>query len=132
MQKSPSHVNQEKALAKGHSLERKVLDWMANENTGMSSLAMAYCAFGEELKCKATPSDPADFNRCLNLVHIIPEIREHFPKIAQLSPEWRVFITNWDRLEKSFLNEAGLNFSKRSSAPITNQLLRDLRARKAS
>lgn len=117
---------------KEHSLERKVLDWMANENTGMSSQAMAYCAIDVELKCKATPSDPADFNRCLNLVHIIPEIREHFPKIAQLSPEWRAFIGNWDRIEKSFINEVGLNWCNRSSAPITYQLMKDLRARKAS
>ncbi|MCW4628255.1 MULTISPECIES: hypothetical protein [Marinomonas] len=91
---------------------------------------MAYCAANIECHHKTEPYDTGDFNRCLNLVHEVPEVRDHFSTIAKLSPEWMTIIRNWGRLEKSFLNEAGLNFSKRSSAPITNQLLRDLRAQR--
>ena len=113
-------------------LERKILEWMAKERTGLSSKAMAYASVDLLPPSKMTPSDPSDFNRCLNLVHEVPEIRDHFPKIAKLTPEWLAFIANWDRIEKSFINEVGLNWCNRSSAPITYQLMKDLRARKAS
>jgi hypothetical protein len=130
MQKSPSHVKHDSALAKEQSLERKILEWMANGKKGASSEVMAFCVVGMTPPHITNPYDAQDFNRCLNLVHEVLEIREHFPAIAKLSPEWMATISNWDRLEKSFLNEVGLNFSKRSTAPITNQLLRDLRAKR--
>lgn len=110
-------------------LERKVLEWMANGHTGISSTAMAFCSVDVEPPRKATPRDPSDFIRCLMLVRKVPEVREHFSKIAQMSPEWRAFIGNWDRLEKLLINETGVNFDKRSSAPITLQLMKDLRAK---
>lgn len=133
IQKSPSHVHHDLALkAKEKSLERKILEWMANSDKGTSSLTMAFRTANIETHFKTEPYDASDFNRCLNLVYEVPEVRKHFTKIAKLSPEWMTIISNWDRLEKSFLNEAGLNFSKRSSAPITNQLMKDLRARNKS
>lgn len=124
MQKSLSHKNETE------SVERKILTWMASGHTGMSSEAMAYCAANVEPRYKSTPSDPSDFIRCLKLVREVPEIRDHFPKIAKLTPEWLAFIANWDRIEKSLINETGFDFDKRSSAPITYQLMKDLRAKR--
>ncbi|MGO2235556.1 MAG: DUF7241 domain-containing protein [Marinomonas sp.] len=115
---------------KDKTLERKILERMALGSTGLCDEAMAYCALNLRLSQIRAPHDPCDFNRCLILLYYIPEIRISFPKIACLSVDWRRVITNWDILEKSFLNEAGFDFSKRRNAPITYQLMKDLRAKR--
>jgi hypothetical protein len=93
------------------ALLRKALNWIAGPNTGLSSEQMLFCVvdidrtdhWGEyEIH---VPLDPADFNRCLLLVGEIPEIRDDFPKIAALSPRWKLIIGNWNKLEECFVTE---------------------------
>ena len=113
---------------------RKVLEWIAGPNTGLSSESMAYCtidlqrtdAWAAYGSC--TPSDPADLNRCFLLVEKIPEVKDAFPKIAQLSDDWKVIIDNWERLKESFVSEVGWNWSEGNSAPNTYKMMKELSA----
>lgn len=113
-------------------MEKQILEWLANGETGTSSKAMAFAAAGVEVKGpfnKSIPSDPDDFNRCLKLVAQIPIIRAHFIKIAQISEAWNTFISNWDAIEKSFLDEVGFDWCDARSAPLTYGLMKELESK---
>lgn len=104
------------------SLERKILEWIATGSVGASSKAMALAACG--IRSRADhPHDPSDFNRCLQLLDAVPEIRSHFNQVAALSSVWKRLITEWDELEECFITEAGPNWSKARSAPKTYEAL---------
>jgi len=110
-------------------MEKKILKWFATKNTGVSSKAMAFAAVGIENKgnfANCTPSDPADFNRCLVLIDSVPEIKEKFSDIAKLSQEWAVVISRWDELEKIFIDEVGFDWSKEGSATKTYELMKEI------
>ena len=112
---------------------RKILRWVFNGETGISSKQMAATACGIAIKDwfdRGHPLDPADFNRCLKLVRACPEVKAAFPKIAKLSREWRGVIEHWDEIRRSFLAEAGWDWSKSNNAPKTYELMR--RIEKAS
>lgn len=114
------------------SLQDKVKDWLLGPNTGLSSEAMAYVASGIKQHSSTYtrgsdyPMDPSDFNRCLLLVDKIPEIQDHFPKIAKISPEWAAIIVNWEVIKDSFVHEAGWDWSKNQQAPVTFNLMKDI------
>ncbi|GAG26436.1 unnamed protein product, partial [marine sediment metagenome] len=62
-------------------MEKKILEWFANGETGTSSEAMAFAAAGIANKSSfgnSTPSDPSDFNRCLKLINQVPEVKDKF------------------------------------------------------
>jgi len=109
---------------------KRILEWMAGPNTGLSSEAMAFCAAGIERHGNwdgtEHPHDTGDFNRCLLLVEMVPEIRESFADIAALSDEWNAIINHWDELRELFVSEAGLNWSKGRGAPMTHRRIREL------
>ena len=110
-------------------MEKKILKWFATGNTGVSSKSMAFAAAGIENKGgfgNSTPIDPRDFNRCLKLVDQVPEVKDHFEKIAKLSDKWALLISKWDEIEKSFLDEVGFDWCKGTSAPITYKLMHDI------
>lgn len=98
---------------------RKVLLWMANGRTGVSSKTIAsYICTGEKV-AGSTPLDPSDFNRCLMLIKAVPELKDHLHKMKTLDVKWVALVDNWDSLEECFINEVGENWSKGDSAPIT-------------
>lgn len=98
---------------------RKVLLWMANGRTGVSSKTIAaYICTGEKI-VGSTPCDPSDFNRCLLLIKAVPELKDHLYKMKGLSSKWDKLVDNWDSLEQCFINEVGENWSKGERAPIT-------------
>ena len=103
--------------------------WLATGKTGASSKKMAFTAIGEgyEENRPNHPLDPADFNRCLMLLDSVPEIRDHFDKIAALSKPWKAIIDNWDAIERSFFDEVGFDWQNEKEAPITYALMRGLR-----
>lgn len=108
---------------------RKIIEWLANGATGMSSETMAYTALGVKYKSACHPYDPSDFNRCLLLLEAAPIVRVSFPEIRELSPEWAAIIDHWDELEKLFLGEAGRDWSKSKHAPKTYKRMLHLRGK---
>ena len=102
-------------------MKDKIGRWLLMGKTGISSKAMARAVLGEcqEWTCHNHPCDPDDLNRCLILVADVPEMRDHFHKIAALSTVWARLIDNWDRLETCFVDEVGVDWCKAKSAPKT-------------
>jgi hypothetical protein len=102
--------------------ESQVVDWLANGRTGLSSKAMAfYLGFGMKRKedGRAHPYDPADFDRCLQLLRAAPRLRAKLPQMAKLSKEWKRLVAAWDRIEELFISEVGQDWSKNRSVPAT-------------
>lgn len=102
----------------------QVMDWLANGRVGLSSRTMALIALGTFPRCIDHPYDPDDLNRCLLLLQVAPGVRFMFPQIAAASKGWGALIANWTEIEQTFLDEAGLNWSKAHSAPNTFALMR--------
>jgi len=69
------------------------------------------------------PHDPDDLNRCLLLMEAIPEVREALPKMRELGPVWSALVDRWDEIERTFLAEAGYNWTRRRRAAQTYQLM---------
>ena len=63
------------------------------------------------------------------LVHAVPEVKNHFNKIAKLSKKWKSIIDNWDLIEKTFIDEVGLNWCNGSRAPKTYALMKQLESK---
>lgn len=89
----------------------KIIKWYANGSVGSSSSAMASCIAGVNGH-RSHPLDPADLNRCLLFLEAVPEAREQLPRLKKLSPVWAEIVDSWDLLEKTFLEEVGLDWSK--------------------
>lgn len=104
-------------------IQTKVLNWIATGRVGSSSKTMAMAACGLP-SSGDYPSDPDDLNRCLLLLNAVPEVREHFGKIAALGVVWGRLIPRWAEIEALFLEEVGLNWSKAQSADKTYKLMK--------
>ena len=111
-------------------IQSKVLNWIATGmiatgRVGASSKAMALAACGLPSD-GYYPTDPSDFNRCLLMLEAVPEVREHFDKIAALGVVWERLISRWDEIESCFLEEVGHNWCKASAAPETYDLMKQV------
>ena len=106
-------------------IQTKVLKWIATGRVGQSSKAMAMTAC-DIPSSGDYPHDPDDLNRCLNMLIAVPEVRDHFDKIAALGPVWGRIIERWDEIETSFLDEVGLDWCKARSAPKTYALMKEV------
>lgn len=92
-------------------MEKKILKWFINGETGLSSKAMAAAVIGIKSQ-KSYPHDPSDFNRCLLFLKAVPEARKHLDKVAKLSKVWKEIISHFSEIEKCFLDEVGLDWKK--------------------
>ena len=87
---------------------------------------MAGCIAGIERENKSFPLDPDDLNRCLLFLAAVPEAREHLDEVATISPVWGRLVARWDEIEKTFLDEAGLDWCNSFSAPKTYRLMQEI------
>lgn len=125
-EKSQSQENLEdlvQELSQKLTLHRKVAEWLANGvDVGMSSECIAFTlAFNIVPPRKSYPNDVSDFRRCFTLLNKVPELREHFQKMAEVSPIWKNLVEHWDELETFYKEEQG-----RGRCPKTYELLKSL------
>ncbi len=107
-----------------NATQKQVIKWLAHGNTGASSKCMAfYLAFGEVATDRYAPADPADFNRCLQLLEYAPQLRPLIPRMAKVSDQWARVVAHWDEIELTFLEEAELGWTRKSRAPETFDLM---------
>lgn len=107
--------------------ELKAIKWLMGRKVGKSSKSMLAAHLSINLEDGYShPHDPSDLNRCFILLETIPEIRNSFNKIANISKEWKLIIENWEDLKILFEEEAGRDWCKGRSAPITYKRMRDL------
>ena len=104
---------------------RKVMQWFASGEKGISSECIASIICGFEPKWNDTPSDPDDFKRCLLLLNDIPELREHLYMMRSVSTDWDKLMNHWDDIEESFMSEVPewLYGDYRNGAPKTYALM---------
>ncbi len=107
-------------------MKDKILNWLANGSVGASSKAMAFAVQGVSSKERSHPWDPADLDRCLLFLEAVPEARKHMDKIAKLSPTWALMVDHWDEIEKTFLDEVGLDWCNGHTAPVTYHLMKEI------
>lgn len=82
---------------------RKLIGWLVNGETGLSSLTMVRCFEGLENRSKwddRHPLDPDDFWRCCRLLIAVPEYRERLDELRELSDVWGRLVDNWPEFER--------------------------------
>lgn len=72
-----------------------LIEWLASDDTGLSSLFMASKLTGMFKAKYAYPHDPADFGRCLRLVEAVPKLESKIRDMSQHGKEWAVVAANW-------------------------------------
>lgn len=98
--------------------QQSVLTWLANGETGISSETLAFwVAFAIKKHDRGHPRDPADFNRCLQLLRAAPALRQHLHKMSSVSPEWSRLVARWDEIERVFIEEVGVDWAKNKRTP---------------
>lgn len=103
----------------------KILDWLANGKTGLSSKSLAFETLGIEYSDRNHPRDPADLNRCLILIKIVPSCRAAVDALAKKSEGWKKAAIVWDEISQCFIGEAGLGWTTIHSAPMTYKMMKD-------
>lgn len=76
----------------------RAANWLANDDNGPGSRCMAAIAMGRSDVALAAPSDAHDFGQCYRLLEAVPEIRQHFPRIARKVPAFASVLAHWDEL----------------------------------
>lgn len=79
--------------------------WLNSDDTGSSSLYMAWCLSqgqfgywqGHKQPAAAYPHDPDDLGRCIRLIEAVPEFGGKIPEMSHRGHEWLEVTTNWDR-----------------------------------
>lgn len=107
-------------------MSEKILKWLFEGHTGISSETMAATVLGQKHRYGSAPCDPADLKRCIKLVDAAPEVRDAFPKIAALNKTWASVIEHWDELRDMFIAEVGYDWSSGNSAPKTYARMKQL------
>ncbi|HBE9179209.1 TPA: hypothetical protein KNH08_002085 [Serratia fonticola] len=77
--------------------------WLDSDDTGASSLFMAYVLCHDRLRVwrgrKAPgnhyPRDPDDLGRCIRLIEAVPEFEGLIPEMADRSAHWTAVTSNW-------------------------------------
>lgn len=106
---------------------KQIAKWLCQGNIGNSSLTMLCCSLGEKYNSCSPPADPADFNRCLELLKICQFVRDSFQEISNISKKWHIIISNWEKIEDCFIQEVGSNWElKGEKATKTYELMKKL------
>lgn len=82
--------------------------WLASDDTGASSKAMAHHLMGAhgDRDAKSHPLDPSDFGRCHRFLEAVPAARALLPEMAKVSEPWARLIAEWDTLTALYVAEA--------------------------
>lgn len=79
--------------------------WLNSDDTGSSSLYMAWCLShsqfgywqGRKQPEAAYPHDPDDLGRCIRLIEAVPEFGGKIPEMSHRGHQWLAVTTNWER-----------------------------------
>jgi hypothetical protein len=106
-----------------------LLRWLASGRRGISSNTIVTHLTGIDAIGDwggDVPHDPADLDRCLQLLKAVPDLRPMLRRMATYSQQWRALIERWDEVEACHLDEVGLGWTKAKSAPKTYALMRSV------
>ena len=79
--------------------------WLNSDRVGLSSRFIAY-QISEKLGLpfqdgrgraeNHPPAAPADFDRCLHLIEVLPEFAPHLATMNAFGPKWQAVVQHWD------------------------------------
>ena len=102
-----------------------VLEWLFDDDTGISSKDLAACFLGVNRSPVSPPRDPSDLGRCLRLIKIVPSVRQCVDELAHRHREWAKAAACWNAISASMDEEVGIDWSKGDCAPRTYQLMKE-------
>lgn len=110
------------------TIKEKLLTYFVyTEKVGHAERALAAIATGKTVSDKAYyERELTALNRVIVLLHSVPELRKFMPKMGVISKDWQAVADNWETIEQMFVDEAGMGFSKRISAPKTYHFIQSL------
>lgn len=107
------------------SVQARALAWREDGDVGLSSKAIYCHMMGQDDPDDYNhPLDPADLNRCLLLLDLIPEWKPRIGEMARYGQWWKDLVKHWDEISARFIDEAGLGWSKAKRAPKTYALMK--------
>lgn len=89
-------------------LERSVVQWMDDGDSGLSSRCMARTFLGvpePQRLAGSYPHDPDDLGRCIRFLALFPEFRGRLNELKVHGPQWSVLVDNWTELERLYFAE---------------------------
>ena len=88
------------------NLDDRMIFWIRNGERGISSEVIFETLSGNLLLCEDwdynTPQDASDFNRCYELLQLIPEWRVRLNEVAEKHRHWKLMVEHWGELESLF------------------------------
>lgn len=81
---------------------RALIEWALGEDTGVSSKALARETAGMPSGRNRSPSDTADFGRCVRLIAAVPAARAAVDRLAEREPRWALLAAAWDDLTERY------------------------------
>ncbi|MEC6832977.1 hypothetical protein VXS06_14515 [Photobacterium toruni] len=110
------------------NLKEKLLTYFVyTEKVGHAERAIAAIAMDKPISENAHyERELTALNRFIVLLQSVPELRQFIPKMGSISDDWQAVADNWDIIEKMFIEEAGIGFSKKISASLTYNYIKTL------
>lgn len=128
LEKAGCPLGYDTGLDRPGTVEQRASNWIVNGQVGMSSRAIYCHMMGlADKRGFCTPLDPDDLNRCLLLLDLIPEWKPRMHEMAVHGHEWAGLAMAWDHIERTFLQEVGLDWQKGKSAPLAHALMKQAR-----
>lgn len=105
--------------------QKKILYWLFNGHTGVSSKSLAAEYLGIEKEECCPPRDPADLGRCLLLIELVPDVRQCVDRLAEKNDAWKKAAKCWDEAAAMMDSEVGIDWSKGRYAPKTFEIMKE-------
>lgn len=87
-------------------LPDNIFEWRSSldyRDSGWCCEAMIYRLLGLDIGHRtAHPRDHYDFEKCMRLFRVAPELRDNLAKMAEVSPEWSALVSHWEEFEAAF------------------------------
>lgn len=104
--------------------QQRALWWIINGDVGISSSTIWATMMGVDIEDDAETApffDVPDFQRCYELLELIPEWHARLSEVALKYPGWQPFVENWGKLTQVY------NESERGKpAPKLYKLIQEL------
>lgn len=109
------------------NLSEDAQKWLAMGQRGISSETIFSHLSGLKINDReSTPADPDDLKRCRLLLKEVPEFVPLFPKMAEVSYQWKMLVERWDELCALFDSECPEWWHGRWNAPKTYRMMKDI------
>ena len=82
---------------------RAAIEWIAGDDTGLSSKTIWCVMMGVPCGQPSIPYDDGDFGRCYRLLEKFPAWRKRLHEVAAAHPRWDYTVKIWDDWEAGYI-----------------------------